>query len=146
MAMRFRQGRKDYQTHPVSLILREGANNFLKTCLSCQLFQHFGHVQFKFWSLAFIFTKVIPRSVVLETPHILCLFKLTTVHSLVTLLCCFIICFIWQRTGKSYVLFCHFFTNIGHSCPIPPPRGDLCCICVKHYLSLHDQPSVNWKS
>lgn len=64
---------------------------FSEPSFSCQLFQPFGHAQFikNFKQLTFISTKIIPRSIVLEIPWIVSvLFKMTTEHSSVTLLCC----------------------------------------------------------
>lgn len=138
MATRFRQGRKDQQMHPASHFRAAEVTPFSEPSFSCQLFQPFGHAQFikNFKRLTFISTKIIPRSIVLEIPWIVSvLFKMTTEHSSVTLLCCW---FYFMGDRKVF-LYCLTFLpptqNTVVQC-LSPHREEISIVLVQNTTPL----------
>lgn len=122
MVMKFRQGRKEHQIHPVSLILKRRTNSkkskktFSKTLTLLPIIPALWTCRTQILEVGFyIYRSHSQKYCTRNSTYIICLFKLTSEHSLVALLCCFVVgvvfccCFFfWQRTGKLGVVLSFF--------------------------------------
>lgn len=97
MVMKFRQGRKEHQIHPVSLILKRRTNSkksktFSKTLTLLPIIPALWTCRTQILEVGFyIYRSHSQKYCTRNSTYIICLFKLTSEHSLVALLCCFVV-------------------------------------------------------